>query len=469
MQLTEQQRDPDSNHHENGSSRKDVVFCCLLFLIALGIRLFYLNSIEGAVEFNKYPHYAEKLANGVDIHERVLDLSPFYLAFWTVIQEHLSVDRSAVKFFQALLGTINCLLLFAVGKQIANRGAAFIAAYLYACYGNLIVLETSFEPLVFVLLFNLLALLALLHINQEQTSLPKTYFLVFLSAVFTGISVLTKPNFLLFLPIAIAWILLALKDSFSLRERVKISFLFLFTATAVISPVTIRNYMKFDDFVLVTADYGKVFYHGNAKGATVFAPKELPSHRKKQKLGPDGLHVQFRLIASEVAGRELSPSEAARYWVGVTLQDILSDPIRYLSLELQKFRFFFHDYELHFLVGSFREYKRTLGLPLFRYGLISTLAVLGMLFSIRNFRSLLPVYGVVFLYLLSALLLVVNSRYRAPAVPSMCLFAGCFSSYFVEMVKARNIKVISMATLLFVLLFYCNHSSLSGIGSVNGD
>ncbi len=43
-------------------------------------------------------------------------------------------------------------------------------------------------------------------------------------------------------------------------------------------PVTIRNYVKLNDFVLVTADAGKVFFHGNSNGASPLEGINLPDN-----------------------------------------------------------------------------------------------------------------------------------------------------------------------------------------------
>ena len=47
-------------------------------------------------------------------------------------------------------------------------------------------------------------------------------------------------------------------------------------AILVVAPVTIRNLRQFDDFVLITADGGKVFFHGNGPGSTGMERADLP-------------------------------------------------------------------------------------------------------------------------------------------------------------------------------------------------
>ena len=56
-----------------------------LFLLALTVRILFLLFIDEPILFNKYPYFAERLARGEDIGERLVDLSPFYLYFLTLI------------------------------------------------------------------------------------------------------------------------------------------------------------------------------------------------------------------------------------------------------------------------------------------------------------------------------------------------------------------------------------------------
>ncbi|UCG81326.1 MAG: tetratricopeptide repeat protein, partial [Desulfobacterales bacterium] len=79
--------------------------------------------------------------------------------------------------------------------------------------------------------------------------------------------------------------------------------------------------------------------------------------------------------------------------------------------------------------------------------------VLGMILSLRRFKNLFLVYGMVFVYLLSGMLFLVQSRYRTPAVPYLCLFAG-YSVYAMrEMVAARRFKQAALSLLLVGIFF----------------
>jgi 4-amino-4-deoxy-L-arabinose transferase-like glycosyltransferase len=435
------------------------ILYCILFVIALGLRLFFLYAIDTVFILFKYIVFAHQIIQGKDLGERLLDLSPFYLSFITFLVTHFNVEHVHIKFIQLLVGVINCLLIFTIGKKLLNSKIAFIGALMYATYGNIIVLESTFEPFVFIVLFNLLSLYCLTCITRESFSSPKIYTYSIFAGLFTGLSIITKPNYLLFIPVAMVWLLFLAEVRRSFQKRIILTLLFLMLTAVVVFPVTIRNYIRFHDVVLVTADYGKVFFHGNAKNATGFMPAALPDQdiNPPGRDDPDYAHVTFRTVASEIVGRKLLPSEAARFWIKVTLQDIVSRPREYLLLELKKIHLFFHDYEVHLVASAFWEYKKVLSYPFLRYGIISSLGLLGMLLAAKKFNKLFLLYGVFFSYFLSGLLLLVTSRYRSPAVPSLCLFAGYSLYSFIEYLMKKKLYVAALCLLSLIGLFAINY------------
>jgi 4-amino-4-deoxy-L-arabinose transferase-like glycosyltransferase len=370
---------------------------CLLFVIALGARLFFLYAIDTEFILFKYVVFANQVAQGQDLGERLLDLSPFYLTFMTCIVKIFNPDYVYIKFLQAVVGVMNCLLIFTIGKKVLTTTAAFIGALLYALYGNIMILETTFEPFVFVLLFNLVVVYCLLNTKGISVSFLNTAIWSACAGIFAGVSILTKPNFLLFLPIAGLWLLLPFESQSTFWHRCLSSVLFVLVTAVVVSPVTIRNYVKFHDVVLVTADYGKVFFHGNARTADGFVSAYLPDQDVDPTGNdePDYAHVTFRAAASQETGRQLRPSEAARFWFLLTLRDIATRPGEYLLLELKKAHLFFHAYEMHLVGPAFWEYTMIRTYPFVWYGMISSLALIGMFLTRRQFNRLFLLYGVI--------------------------------------------------------------------------
>ncbi len=295
--------------NDMGAERTGVfVFCC-----AVLVRLIFLLTLDSPFYFSKYPYFAIKLSQGESIGHRIADLSPFYLYFLTAWHTWFGPSWTALKWMQVLIGAANCLLIFRLGVRFFNWRVGLIAGLMAAAYGNMIVLESTLEPAVFVLLFNLLAVYFLSFIENPQIRLDTLKKYIVMSGFLTGLSVITKPSFLLFLPIGCLCCLLA--PRLPVRRRLLWAAFFALTAFAVILPVSIRNYVVLGDRVLVTADAGKVFFHGNGPGATAlewtFLDEGLVQERTEE---PDYEHNLFRRTAERISGRPLLPSEASKFW-----------------------------------------------------------------------------------------------------------------------------------------------------------
>ena len=425
-----------------------------IFLLALGMRFAFLFYLDEPILFFKYPFFAEKMAKGGDIGARLVDLSPFYLYFLTLLKKLFNANWDYVKFIQSFAGSFISVLLYETGIRVFPRPVAFIAALIYAAYGNLIIIESTLEPTVFVLLFNLLAVYFLLIYEKNMHQPWRQPFSIFFAGIFAGVSVITKPSFLLFFPLAIFWILSICSTVLTVKKSLVNMALFLIAALLVIVPISIRNYVKLNDFVLVTADAGKVFYRGNGLGATALEGVALPDEgfTEEGQTEPDYAHTLFRETASKIVGRQLLPSESSKFWIHKTIKEILSDPAIYIKRELKKLVYFFTDYEMHYIASAYKEYKVSLGYPFLRYGIISSLGILGMFLSLNAFKKRFLVYGMVVIYLLSGLLFLVQSRYRTPAVPYLCLFAG-YSMYCLwRWIKTRSYRTTALAFLFLLIL-----------------
>jgi tetratricopeptide (TPR) repeat protein len=444
-----------------GGNHRDYTLHAVVFLVAICSRIFFLIWIDEPILFFKYPFFAEKLANGVDIGERLVDLSPFYLYFLTFLNKLFGVSWPFIKCFQIFIGAINTLLVFVIGSRLFQRGAAFMAALIFAFYGNLIILETTLEPTVFVLFFNLLSVYFLLLSKTESKSQIRDVSIILASGISAGMGIITKPNFLLFLTVGMAWVLFFRTTDFGFKKNLFHVLLFLCAAAVTIAPVTIRNYFKFHDFILVTADAGKVFFHGNSKTATAIVGADLSENNPylDSSSEPDYAHVVFRKTASQITGKTLLPSQAARFWIEITFKDIFDAPTLYLNRDFKKFIHFFTDYEVHYIASAHKEYKKSLSYPFLRYGIIISLGFLGILLSLKKFKELFLIYGAVGVYLLSCTIFLVNARYRTPAVPYFCLFAGYAIHALKNMARTHQIKRFGLCALFLAAVYFLTHAS----------
>jgi hypothetical protein len=239
-----------------------------------------------------------------------------------------------------------------------------------------------------------------------------------------GLSVLARQTLLIYVPLLLGWMWVAMRDAVPRAERAIMCVIFCAGVAIPILPVTVHNVRVGDDFVLLNSTGGANLYMGNnprAKG--IWHPPRISSVRADN---PEAMREAFTSVAEREAGRSLKPSEVSSYWTGRALDYVASEPANWLRLELRKLLFFFNAREVwnnrSYTVS--RDFSWVLGLPLLGFGLVAPLAIAGLLLSARRWRELAPLYLMLTVYLGTALLFFVLSRYRMPIAPVLLIFAA---------------------------------------------
>lgn len=423
-----------------------------IFSLAVAIKIIILYYIAEPVIFGKYPFFAEKLSMGMDIGERILDLSPLYLFFTTIFYYVFGPNWDLLILLQILLGSLNCLLVYHIGSKIFGEVAGLIAAVLFILYGNITLIELTLEPEVLLLFLNSLLVLALLKAWEMDLSSSR-YWKWFLPGALIGLSAITKANGLLIIPGGAVWIYFS---EMSWKNKFKTTGFLMLGILIVIAPITVRNYMQFKDYVLITADGGKVFYHGNGPGATGMERADLPDQGFIEEMSgePDSAHKLFRETARKRSNIELAPSECSEYWFKSTIEYMREKPGDAICLAWNKFFLFWNDYEIHDLDSTYKDYMALQKWPLLRFGLLSVLGLLGMVTSLNRFRQTFLIYWMVLVYLISSVVFFPASRYRLPAVPFLCIFASGFIVDWCRSAKHKGdvFKYVGMLALIPVFM-----------------
>jgi len=422
----------------------------IIFFSALCVKLLIFFLATDPIVFHKYPYFAQRISEGFDIGERILDLSPLYLYINLFIYKIYGKNWEVLAVLQIFLGSLNCLLIYFIGEKILGRAVGLIAAFVLLLYGNLTVVELTLEPESFVLLFNSLLVLILIQ-NQAETAPTKNSWRWLLAGVVIGLAAITKANALLLLPVALVWVW---QKHPSPARAIKAMLLVTAGTVLLISPITIRNYVKFQDFILLTADSGKVFFHGNGPGSTGMERADLPDQgfAEESQSEPDYAHVLFRKAARALTGRHLKPSECARFWFGYTLDYMRAHPLSAFILEVKKFFYFWGNYEVHDIDSAYKNYRTLQTWPLLPFGIISALGIVGLGLALKQFRQAFLLYAMILVYLFSALVLFVASRYRLPAAPFLAIFAACtVTSLYTQLRERRRIRLLACAGLVAAL------------------
>ena len=430
--------------------RSDLI---LVAAAALLVRALYFAEYRGSPFFDfihldpRYYHdWALQIAAGDWLGKEVFEQSPLYpylLALYLVVA---GPGLTLLRVIQFGAGAVTAALTCALGRRFFGRGAGIVAGIGAALYGPFLFYEGQVMKEFLTPLFSS-AMLILLYRGMEQER-PRRAFHAG-AGVCIGLAALVRDNFLLLLPILGACLLAARgrgegagtareavgarhEGTGGGRERVRpagarfsrsrwIDAGALAAGTlAVLLPVAWRNHHVAGEWVLTTSGGGEVFYIGNgphANGAYVPPPWVRANPRFE--------HEDFRARAREITGRDLSRSEASRFWWGEGLKAIRDDPWRWVRLEIRKAALFLNDHELpdNYSFDSFRRFSWVLTLAP-KFGWVAAFAAPGLIASAPRWRELALLYLAGAGYMASVMIFFNFARFRLPFVPILLVFAG---------------------------------------------
>jgi len=428
----------------------DGKLAALVFLAALVIRIVYFFQIQSApladslgVDAAAYDRMARQLAEGNWWGESVFYQAPFYPYFLAVLYTLFGYHLDLVRILQLVLGAVNCVVIFWIARRLFDRSTALWCAVLTLLYGILVFYEGVIGKDSLSILFTDLTLLGMVAAFQS----PRWY-LWLLSGAALGVSVLTRGNLILLLPVLVLWILFALRPRPLLRNAGHAACLIL-GAALVISPVTIRNYVVGNDFVLTTSQAGQNFYIGNNPKASGFF--ENP---EGIRLNPQYEEADFKALALQKTGRsEMKPSEVSSFWLKEGLRFIRENPERALALLAKKTAMFWNHFEIpdNYNYYFFKEQVSILPVLFVGFGLVAPLGLVG--FALTRGRPLTWLFLLFVLgYMASIVPFHMASRYRLAVVPVLILFGGYTANWFVDRLVNRNVKGLLIAVFSVAVL-----------------
>jgi tetratricopeptide (TPR) repeat protein len=233
---------------------------------------------------------------------------------------------------QMLLGLVNVLLAYRLGRALLGRAPALVLAAFCAGYWALIYFEGELLPPVLIITLMLLVLL-LLHDWQMR---PR-WRTAGAAGALLGLSSLVRPNGLALVPVAAVW-MAALAWRRGLRRIAWTHAAVLLLALAfAIAPATLRNAIVAWDFVPISVNGGINLYIGNnpaADGTTA----TLPELEELTGTGRWNWFAYDRIVQglSREAGRPLRYSQASAIFARRAREFVRRQPARFLRLCLRR-------------------------------------------------------------------------------------------------------------------------------------
>ena len=356
-----------------------------------------------------YYNMATDILGGRIIRSEAFFMGPLYPYVLAVLFGIFGKSIAIVRIIQVLGGAIAVLLTYLVGRNVLRPSVALLGAVLLALYGAATFYEGQLLMMWLGTVLNMTALLALYH-WKDRPGLGK-YVLV---GALIGLSALARANILVFLVVVVVWIAFVSGE----RRRLPSVGILLISVIVTILPATIHNYLADRDFVPITSNGGVNFYVGNSEDATgIFYP-------------PKGINLvtddAVKKYVERHLGREITASELSRYWYREAFEFMKEHPRQELVLLLRKTAMFFNGYEVP-QIESYdvaRQDHSALRVLFVNFWMLISLGMIGMFYSIKDWRKHFLLYGYVLAFATSIILFFITARYRAQIAPVLALYAA---------------------------------------------
>lgn len=422
-----------------------------VFLAAALVRLLLMEPHLTSYDFLKYPTLAAKLIG--EGSREPFNAAPLYIYFWVLMHHLFDYNTYWPRVVQLLGGAVGCVAIYAAGSRLFDRRVGLIAGLAAALYAPLIAHDGIYLSECLVVLLNAAALAVLLRARDDGRG-----WLWALGGILIGLSAITRPNVLLWLPWVVAWVVLDRAPGTPARRAWARAAVVAAGAGLLLALIVARNYRVSGDPVLVMSDGGIVFYIANNRldqGPSYIWPRSEALFELGQL---DPTHRIARETASRILGRELTHSESSRFWMQQGLEFIRAEPMRYLWLTWRKFVYYWRDYEVPDTMAQHVAIRSLRALPLLTFGMVAPLGVLGMALGLRRWRRHLLLYGLIATYLVTALAFGVESRYRLPMMPALLPLAGFAAFELARAARERRWRALAPGLLLVALVAWGSNS-----------
>lgn len=441
----------------------------ILFGAALLIRIVYLQQIQEMPTFETVfmdERYHVELADQINSPEGYPD-EPFFRAPlypYTLAMLFTVTGKSFywTRFIQSIVGSFIPVIIFLLGLRLFDRRTGLIAGIVAVFYPTFIYYDSA---LLITFLITLLSLLLLWWLSRLRYEKIIDY--IFLGLLL-GVAGLARPNILLFGPLLLIWFWIVIKPQLGLKRTLVRYVVVGLTAVIVILPVTIRNYKVSNEFILIAWQGGVNFFIGNNTESNGWAAT-LPGLDNTW----EGSYNQAIAYAEAKSGKRLSPSEVSSFWYDMAWEEIDKDPGHFIGLLFRKARLLINGYEIpnNQNIYFVREYAGFMKPLLFNswlyfpFGFVVPLALVGLFFSRKKWKTYLPCYLFILAYGGSFIFFFICARFRQPLVPLFILFAVYGLLQLIELIRKTNMKRLLVPGLILVLFLAESNHAMLGLDS----
>ncbi len=452
-----------------GDKDKEKIVVLGIFVLAYALRFVYMLQMQSSPHFSSptmdplfHDAWAQDIAGGNWIGSKVFFRAPFYAYFLAVVYKIFGHSYVIPRLIQHLIGSLSCVLVYLLARNLFGRKVAVVAGLIAASYGMLLYFEDELLLDSFLVFFDLLLILLLLG-AKEVPRLSRW----FLCGLVLGVSAITRPNILIFVPFIWLWIFVVFKNKKPFKRIAAYWGWLLLGAALVISPVTLRNLLAGGDLVLISSQGGINFYIGNNPNADGVSAIFYHEHWE---------YRDFQQAAERETGRSLKPSEISRFYYLKSADFFLTRPYQGFKLLIKKLYLFWSRFEIsnNQDIYFYRRYSSLIrALPL-GFWLVGPLGLTGMILSLwfarRNRKPRTEKTGeqrkkvslpilFVFSYMITVVAFFVPARFRVPVIPFLITFSGFALVWLARRALKKDLASVRIFLLLLVPLVFLSNTN----------
>lgn len=456
----------------------------VVLLLGAGVRVAYLAEIRRAPDFAfpgrdalYHDYWARALVSGdwtpppgkpdPEIRTSPYLRPPGYPFFLAGVYLLTGSSYLGARIVQMLLGLASALLAFLLGRRLFGEAAGLLAAAFLSFYWIFPYYEGELHAPV-VAVFLVLALANLLHL----WALSRRARVALAAGLCLGAFVLVRPNALLVVPVALAWVAWVARRHGA--RALPAAAALLAGTVALVAPVTLRNALVTGDPVLVSSNAGINLYLAHNPQADGVSSRLPEITRLSGRSGWTCFdYPEIARGVERIAGRPMDPSGVSDYFARRALAFIRADPLRALRWAFGRAVLFWGPAEVSNdeVVAYDRAYSPVLSHLPGGFSLVLTLALLGGALLVAEARvagragaesRLAPadievavlLGAFVVTYFLSLLPTIVAARYRVPLLPPLLLFGAYGAARVGGWVRRQELRRAGLWVLAAGLLYF---------------
>lgn len=394
----------------------------VICILAAIVRLLFLAYWKDTVLFSSpvgdemnFHQTALALLGISSSSEDVFLYQPLYSFFLALVYFMFGIDIEFVRTLQLILGVINCLLFYALGRQFAGRSVGRISALMIALYGPMVFFEVQLlAPALCVLLTAGGYTFLFMAANRKQPGwvLP--------AGLLMGFAIMGRPNLSVILPVGTIWVM---RLPWSWKFRGLALGLAFFGLTLGLSPSWIHNAIKGGEFIPVSTAGGHSFYIGNCPSANGMF--HVPSGLGIQLKDHESYRDSFARIAEREIGKPLKPSQVSTYWFRRGLEFYRDQPLDALQLLGKKalFSILSEEIAIHHPFAFAKDLAPWMNI-LLTFGIVFPFSLVGVVFFLDPTRKTALLFWSAIAYGLTLVAFYVADRYRIVLLPMLIPLAG---------------------------------------------